>query len=397
LLTSSPNYDAVKVSADGGRFGIYTNKVKVLYLKYLAASSSILTEFSPLTIIQQNSFSIIKVGVILMGSILVKFGFLRQLLFKSTIDDTINSIEGEWNRFVSLLSEFETKFLQATTYTDSEWHKRAQTVKGNLSKINPYIPQMTNLIRALKSNVSKAKARDPNYIQAVSKFIQALELVVVNPIESIQEVARVGQARVVNQPLPRKSIEAAQIDTEIDGTFKSILYSAENLKELADSYLREIRKQPQPQQEPTQHPTQSPARAKANPIPILNIEGATAGSFIGDTIRAVRRIIESLEGNAPKHPQLPFVRGVFQTLLGVARQIRLYEDGDIPQPDWTQILNGLDNLKGNLEKLSEEFRKYPGTKAWGETMAIQAKNISVIKMSVENFIRGMKEIRSPAS
>jgi hypothetical protein len=335
-----------------------------------------------------------------MDSILVKFGFLKQLLFKSTIDDTINSIAVVWDHFVSLLSDFETKVLQAKTYTDSEWSRRAQAVEENLSKIKPFISRMTNAISALKSNATKAKERDPNYIQAVSKFVQALELVVVNPITNIQQEARVGRARVVNQPLPRKSIEAAQIDAEIDRTFKSILSSATRLKELADSYLQEIQKPPQsqqPQQEPTRHPTQSLARPKVNPIPIINIEGATAGSFIGDTIRAVRQIFEKLKGIAPKHPQLPFIQKVFQMLLGVARQIRLYEGGGITQPDWEQILKDLDNLRDNLKKLSEEFGKYPGTKAWGDTMATHAANISIIKMSVENFIREKKEIRSPAS
>jgi hypothetical protein len=340
------------------------------------------------------------VEAILMGSILVKFGFLRQLLFKSTIDDTINNIEGEWNRFISLLSEFETKFSQAETYTDSEWGQRAQTVEGNLSTIKHYIPQMKELISALKSNVSKAKDRNPNYIRAVSMFVQALELVVVNPITNIQREARVGWARVINQPLPRKSAEAAQIDADIDRQFKSLLSSATRLKELADRYLQEIQKPPQPQQpqqEPTRHPTQSLARPKGNPIPIINMEGATAGSFIDETVEAVGQIFEELKKIAPKHPQLPFIQKVFQTLSGVAEQIHLYEDGGITQPNWEQILNSLDNLKGNLKELSEKFRKYPGTKAWGDTMEIQAAKISIIKMSVENFIRRKKEIGSPAS
>jgi hypothetical protein len=330
------------------------------------------------------------VEAILMDSILVKFGFLRQLLFKSTIDDTINSIEVVWDQFVSLLPVFETKVLQAKTYTDSEWCQRAQTVEENLSKIKILIDKMTAAISALKSNVSRAKNRDPNYIQAVSKVVQALKLAVVNPIKNIQQEARVGWAREVNQPLPRKSAEAAQIDAEIDRIFKSLLDSATRLEELADRYLQEIQRQPQsqqPQQEPAQHPTQSPAQPKKNPIPIINIEGATAGSFIGETIRAVRQLIEYLERIAPKHPQLPSVREVFQTLVKVARQIRLYEDGEIEQLDWTQILKDLNDLKNNLEELGNIFRNYPAMMKWGETMATHAANISVIKASIEAFIR----------
>jgi hypothetical protein len=127
------------------------------------------------------------------------------------------------------------------------------------------------------------------------------------------------------------------------------------------------------------------------------MEGATAGSFIDETVEAVGQIFEELKKIAPKHPQLPFIQKVFQTLSGVAEQIHLYEDGGITQPNWEQILNSLDNLKGNLKELSEKFRKYPGTKAWGDTMEIQAAKISIIKMSVENFIRRKKEIGSPAS
>jgi hypothetical protein len=315
-----------------------------------------------------NTETKIKLEVIPMDLILAKFSLLGQLLFKSTIDD----IEQEWNKFVSLLSGFETNLLEAEKYSDSEWAQRAQTVKENLSKIKPYIPKMTNLISTLKSNARYA--RSSNYIQAVSIFIQVLKQAVVEPIESIQSEARVGYARRISSPIPAKSVRAAEIDNKISGIFRSILSSVQELMNLADSYYREIQTPPQPQQTP-EEPTQR--SKKVNRIPIPYIEDATAGDFITTAIRDVRRFKERLEGINPNHPDLPLLGDVLEGLEKVSEQIQFYEWGKVSQLD-AAILTDLDNLMINLQNLS---RKFPILKE-------AARILFIVRNSVANVIRG---------
>jgi len=311
-----------------------------------------------------------------MDLILAKFSFLRQLLFKSTIDD----IEQTWNRFVSLLPEFETHLLEAKKYPDSEWARRAEVVETNLSKIKPLIPQMTTLISALKSNASNA--RSPNYIQAVSMFIQALKQVVVEPIESIQREARVGYARVLGKPLPAKSVQAAEIDNKINGIFRFILSSVQELKGLADRYFQEIRTPPQQPQPPAKEPPQR--SKKVSPIPIPYVEGSSVGDLIPPAIIAVRKVKEDLEMADPNHPDLPLLEDVFEKLKKVSKQIQSYEWGKIPQLD-AAILDDLDDLMINLQNLG---RKYP-------TLRHVTLRLPLIRNLVENVIRGSSPVKSP--
>jgi hypothetical protein len=308
-----------------------------------------------------------------MGSVLAKFGILRQVLFKATVDD----IERGWYNFRSIISEIQNLRTQAESYPESSWARHSQTIGYHFARIDGIGREVERLIAQLK--------RNPNNAQIFSNLYHKLEEIS-NEIGRIGLLARAARKLEIQGGVVAINRQASAIETTLNQLLSNADSMIGRMIMMIGNYLP-------PQSQPTAQ-QQSPLEeepVRSIPVSSMVSAGREAGKVLLDCVEVLSAFIEFLQQNHPNYSgAISSAQKAHHLARQAAKHILAYQEGRINRLD-SAIITVLQNLENILVGLGAFAKqKIPPQsrhdRVWYAELMIKKDDVKGVREAIERIL-----------